>query len=107
MAIPHGDVLLPVQAVQDWLAASGITYGSVFRQVMKGSRLGERALRPHAVAVLAKKRAKLAGIDPALVSGHSLRAGYVTSCCEHGVAPMRASADARCAGSCCEQTDSS
>ena len=30
----------------------------------------------------------MAGIDPVMVSGHSLRAGYVTSCCEHGVAPM-------------------
>lgn len=29
-----------------------------------------------------------ASIDPALVSGHSLRAGYVTSCCELGMAPM-------------------
>jgi integrase len=88
LAIPHGDFLLPVQAVQDWLAASGIAEGPVFRQVMKGSRLGERALTTDAVAVLAKKRAQMAGIDPKLVSGHSLRAGYVTSCCEHGVAPM-------------------
>ena len=60
----------------------------MFRQVKKGSRLGDAALTPHAVAVLTKKRAQLAGIDPKLVSGHSLRAGYVTSCCEHGVAPM-------------------
>jgi len=88
LAVPHGDLLMPVQAVQDWLAASGITDGPVFRQVRKGSRLGNVALTPHAVAVLTKKRARLAGIDPVLVSGHSLKAGYVTSCCEHGVAPM-------------------
>ena len=40
------------------------------------------------LGLLVKKRAQMAGIDPVLVSGHSLRAGYVTSCCEHGVAPM-------------------
>jgi hypothetical protein len=45
-------------------------------------------LTPHAVAVLTKKRAKMAGNDPKLVSGHSLRVGCVTSCCEHGVAPI-------------------
>jgi integrase len=60
----------------------------VFRQVKKGSRLGDAALTAPAVVVLVKGRAKKAGIDPTLVSGHSLRAGYVTSCCEHGMAPM-------------------
>jgi hypothetical protein len=40
------------------------------------------------VAVLVKGRAAMVGIDPAMVSGHSLRAGYVTTCCEHGVPPM-------------------
>ena len=68
LAIPHGDFLLPVQAIRDWLAASGISEGPVFRPVLKGSRLGNAALTPHAVAVLAKKRAGLAGIDPVLVS---------------------------------------
>lgn len=88
LAIPHGDFLLPVQAVREWLSAAEITEGPAFRPVLKGSQLGATALTPHAVAVLAKKRAKMAGIDPVLVSGHSLRAGYVTSCVEHGVAPL-------------------
>ena len=30
LAVPHGDVLLPVQAVQDWLTSSGITTGPLF-----------------------------------------------------------------------------
>jgi integrase len=88
LAVPHGDHLMPVEAVQAWLTASGIATGPVFRPVRKGSRLGDTALTPHAVGVLAKKRARLVGIDPATISGHSLRAGYVTSCVEHGVAPM-------------------
>jgi site-specific recombinase XerD len=31
-----------------------------------------------------KKRARAAGLDPALFSGHSLRAGFVTSALESG-----------------------
>jgi integrase len=88
LAIPHGDTLLPVKAVKDWLVTSEITDGPVFRPIGKGGRLGSVALTPHAVAVLVKGRAAMAGIDPAAVSGHSLRAGYVTACCEHGVPPM-------------------
>ena len=88
LAVPHGDHLMPVEAVKAWLAASEITEGPVFRPVLKGSRGGATALTPHAVGVLAKKRARLVGLDPASISGHSLRAGYVTSCVESGVAPM-------------------
>jgi site-specific recombinase XerD len=46
------------------------------------------ALSDRAVAVLVKGRARMAGIDPCSVSGHSLRSGYVTSAVEHGAAPM-------------------
>jgi integrase len=35
------------------------------------------------VALVIKKRAKLAGLDPRSLSGHSLRAGFITSAVEH------------------------
>jgi integrase len=88
LAVPHGSQILPVEALRDWLTASGIVEGPIFRRVRRGGQLGSAALTDFSVAVLVKGRAALAGIDPSLVSGHSLRAGYVTSCCEHGVAPM-------------------
>ncbi len=38
----------------------------------------------HAVALVVKKHAEAAGLDPALFSGHSLRAGFVTSAARDG-----------------------
>jgi integrase len=75
IAVPHGASLLPVASVQEWLQASGILAGPVFRPIAKGGRLGEAALTAHAVACIVKKRAVQAGLDPVAVSGHSLRAG--------------------------------
>jgi hypothetical protein len=37
------------------------------------------------VALILKKRPAQAGLDPAIYSGHSLRAGLVTSAAQHGV----------------------
>jgi len=88
LAVPYGNALFPVEAVRAWLDASGIVDGPVFRPVLKGSRLGEMALTAHSVAVLVKGRAEKAGIDSTAVSGHSLRAGYVTSAVECGAPPM-------------------
>jgi len=46
---------------------------------------GAARLSDHAVAVLVKKHAAAAGLDPAQFSGHSLRAGLVTSAARAGV----------------------
>ena len=76
VAIPRGYRLRPVEAVQTWLAAAEINDGPVFRPVLKGGRLQSVALKDHAVAAVVKRYAELAGMDlPALVAGHSLRAG--------------------------------
>jgi hypothetical protein len=63
--------LRPVEAVQAWLAAAGITEGPVFRPVLKGSRLQAAALSPHSAAQIVKQYAKLAGLDPAGFAGPS------------------------------------
>jgi site-specific recombinase XerD len=52
----------------------------VFRPVLKQPV----ALKDHAVASVVKKYAELAGMDPALFAGHSLRAGFLTSAAEAG-----------------------
>jgi len=41
------------------------------------------------VAQIVKSRAEAAGFDPALFSGHSLRAGFVTSALHHGADILR------------------
>lgn len=67
-----------VRAVQSWMRAAEITSGALFRAVdrhgnVQAGRLGDRA-----VALTVKRLAKKMGLDPAAVSGHSLRAGFIT-----------------------------
>jgi site-specific recombinase XerD len=81
IAVPHGVKLQAIEAVEAWLAAAGLSEGPVFRSIGKGGRLGER-LTDQSVALVTKKWARAARLDPALFSGHSLRAGFVTSALE-------------------------
>ena len=62
-------------AVEDWLAASGITDGAMFRRLW-GPRLGA-PLSAAAIAEVVQRRATLAGVDGNW-GGHSLRSGYIT-----------------------------
>ena len=63
-------------ALTDWLQASGIATGAIFRSVRKGGQLGD-ALSPAAVRAIVKERCTLAGIEGEF-SAHSLRSGFVT-----------------------------
>jgi site-specific recombinase XerD len=47
--------------------------------------VAERSLSSQAVALIIKRRAGLAGIDPSSVSGHSLRSGLATAAASAGV----------------------
>ncbi|MGU3540005.1 site-specific integrase [Methylobacterium sp. A54F] len=82
--IPAGSKLKPVQALDAWLRAAAITSGPVFRQVAKGGRVGLVALTDRSVAQIVKDRAAAVGLDADLFSGHSLRAGFVTSALQAG-----------------------
>lgn len=64
------------EALQAWLAASGITTGAVFRAVRKGGHLGA-PLSPAAVRDIVRQRCVLAGVEGDF-SAHSLRSGFVT-----------------------------
>jgi integrase len=70
--------ICPVRALKAWLEESGITAGYVFVHVDRWGHLHQR-LSGHAVAVLVKKWAPVAGLDPRVVSGHSPRSGLVTA----------------------------
>lgn len=84
IAVPRGTKLCPVDALDAWLAAATVTDGPVFRAVGKGGAVSFRALSDRSVADIVKRWAGAAGLDPALFSGHSLRAGLVTTALEHG-----------------------
>jgi integrase len=64
-------------ALRDWLVASRIEEGPIFRRIRRGGHLCEDALSPAAVREIVKMRCGLAGIDGDY-SAHSLRSGFVT-----------------------------
>lgn len=84
IAVPHGHQLQPVAALDAWLAAAHIEAGPIFRAVDRHSNVGKRALSDRSVARVIKRAARAAGLDEEIFSGHSPRAGFVTTALEHG-----------------------
>jgi integrase len=81
VAIPRGGKLKPAESLEEWLAIlrrHGYTSGPVFRQVQRGSVYPGRIPVQTAQRVIKYYAAQL-GYDPREFSGHSLRAGFVTS----------------------------
>lgn len=72
------------RAVRAWLDAAGIAAGPVFRSVSRHGHVSGARLSAKAVAIVVKRAAQAAGLDPALYSGHSLRAGLATSAAKAG-----------------------
>jgi site-specific recombinase XerD len=85
LPIPRGRSLRPVAALEAWLAASGITEGPIFREINRHGRIGDVALSDRSVARIVKKVLGAAGLDARIYSGHSMRAGFVTSSLAQGV----------------------
>lgn len=79
IAVPFGSKLKVVQALDAWLAAAKITSGPLFRAVDKGANVGSAPLQGRAVAEVVKRWAEAAKLDPRCFSGHSLRAGFVST----------------------------
>jgi integrase len=88
VGVPFGSDKLtcPVRAWRTWLESSRIAEGPAFLGVRHG-KLGKR-LSGDDVARILKRRADQAGIPSKLLSGHSLRAGLVTSAVLAGKSPV-------------------
>lgn len=89
IAIPAGGKLLAAEAIRRWLHVSGIATGPIFRSIQKGGRITTARLSAQAVAEIVKKYAGKAQLDASIFSGHSLRAGFVTSAFDHGADAFR------------------
>jgi site-specific recombinase XerD len=87
--IPRGGKLQPVAALSAWLKAAAITEGPIFREVDRHGRVGTVALSDRSVARLVKKVMAAAGIDARDFSGHSLRAGFVTTALDNRAEDFR------------------
>ena len=83
IAVPEGELIRPVERLRRWLALSGIARGPVFQTMRRGGRLQGRPMDPSDVARLVKRHVAAIGLDPSDYSGHSLRAGFVTSAAVH------------------------
>ncbi len=84
----HSDARCPVKALQLWLQMAGIEAGPLFRAVNRHDLVaGDRALTPQSVTLVIKAAVgKSKGAEAAKrVSGHSLRAGFVTEAATVGM----------------------
>lgn len=68
----------PVRALRTWLEKSGVTEGRLFRSVDRHGRMGG-SLSDRAVALVVKRR-----LPEGDFSGHSLRAGFITTAALQG-----------------------
>lgn len=86
IGVPFGRTrACPVKALRAWLDHAGITTGPILRSVAKGGRIQPEAMTAQSVALVVKSRAARIGLDPKRFSGHSLRAGLLTSAAKLGV----------------------
>ncbi|MBI4021162.1 MAG: site-specific integrase [Candidatus Aenigmarchaeota archaeon] len=74
----------PVKLLREWLAASEIKKGPLFRPINRHDQLSEKRLTGRSVALIIKRTCKRAGLDPDNYSGHSLRRGFATSAARGG-----------------------
>jgi integrase len=86
IAVPWGrGSACPVKALEKWLDCGCIDSGPIFRPINQHQQIGATKLSAQSVALIIKGYAKLIGLDSAKISGHSLRAGLVTSAIQAGV----------------------
>lgn len=73
----------PVRAVRAWIDHAQITGGPIARRLHRGGKIGA-GLSPQSVALIVKRRAEAAGLNPADFAGHSLRSGFTTQAVRDG-----------------------
>lgn len=77
--VPALQQLCPVEACQQWLEASGLTHGALFRPLNRWGRLGEQGLHINSLLPLLRDLFARAGLAmPDCYSSHSLRRGFAT-----------------------------
>ncbi|WP_197460318.1 tyrosine-type recombinase/integrase [Gluconobacter albidus] len=83
IGILNGSTIRALDHLSAWCEAAEVTSGRLFRSVDRHGQIGG-SLSDRSVARIIKASAKTVGLDPARFSGHSLRAGFITSGAEAG-----------------------
>jgi integrase len=76
-------------ALREWLAASKVEEGPIFRSISKTGKVAADPLHPESVRQIVQRRCRLAGLVGQF-SAHSLRAGFVTEAGNMELSPMKA-----------------
>jgi site-specific recombinase XerD len=85
VALPYGSnpLTCPVRSLEDWLTASGISEGPLFRRMDRhGNILGR--LTPQSVRLIVKKCCETVGLDSERFGAHSLRSGFCSTAAKAG-----------------------
>jgi integrase len=72
------------EAMREWLEASGVKDGPIFRGLNRHGGVSADGLCDKTVARIVKRRAQMVGLDPARFAGHSLRSGFMTEAGSQG-----------------------
>jgi integrase len=90
IGIPYGADLrtCPVRNVRSWIEVAELVRGPLWPHLDRWEHIGTASITDRAVALIIKRHAQLAGLDPALFSGHSLRAGLATAAAEAGASAL-------------------
>jgi site-specific recombinase XerD len=86
LPIPYGSNpdTCPVRSVIAWLDTAGIEDGAVFRGINRHGHISAKGISSASVALIIKRNKHLEGKEYQF-SGHSLRAGFVTTAAQRGV----------------------
>lgn len=96
LVIPYGSnpLTCPVRILKEWLEASKISEGYIFRSINKHGHLNEKPITPQSIALIIKNNdyinhkcleASDKGEYCPSYGGHSLRAGFVTTAIQKGI----------------------
>jgi integrase len=87
--------LCPRTALMQWLAASAISDGPLFRRIAPSETISTRPLTGPAVGLILRQRAQAAGLSIVGLSAHSLRSGFAVSAARAGIAAAQIQAVTR------------
>lgn len=85
VALPYGSnpTTCPVRLLEDWLIASKISEGPLFRRIDRhGNLLGR--LTPQSVRLIVKRCCETVGMDSEKYGAHSLRSGFCSTAAKAG-----------------------
>jgi integrase len=79
--LPFGSnpLTCPVRSLRAWLDVAAIASGPVVRGADRHTNISDARLTDQSAALIVKRLAKAAGLDPEKYAGHSLRSGLATA----------------------------